>query len=281
MKDEDEVLFSIGSIWRIDSVDELKDDRIWHIQLISCEEENARSIELTNYLKEQIGETSSLWTLGDFLMKMGEYEKAEKYYTLLERDLNLPEKHVDRAAIYNRLGLIRWEQDQLPLAIEYFEKAVKAAPKTDNIKNLAKENLQLVQNEHQEAPVFFLKRRLVSGDVTSKALAVNKISTPIIENNLGHIAHRARDYDLAIKHYQTAISLMMDSELAHLLELSCVYNNLGAVQYHTENYSQAKEYFKKAIFTIQRLNLNHPWINEYKENLACVQEQISKRTRFN
>ncbi|CAF3304886.1 unnamed protein product [Rotaria sp. Silwood2] len=263
MKDEDEVLFSIGSIWRIVSVDELKEARMWCIQLISCEEENARSIELTNYLKEQIGETSNLWTLGDFLMKMGEYEKAEKYYAILELDLNLPEKHVDRAAIYNRLGLIRWEQGQRSLAIEYFEKAVKAAPINDNIKNVAGENLQLVQHEHKEAPVFFLKRRLVAGDVTR------------------HIAHREGNYDLAIEHYNKAISIMMKSELAHLLELSCVHNNLGAVEYVKKNYPQAKDYFEKAIFTIQRLNSKHPWINEYKENLTCAQSQISKRPRLN
>ncbi|CAF3920529.1 unnamed protein product [Rotaria sordida] len=222
MKDEDEVLFSIGSIWKIVSVGELK-----------------------------------------------------------ERDLNLPETHVDRAGIYNRLGLIRWEQQQLPLAIEYFEKAVKAAPINDSIKKLAKDNLQLAQDEHREAPVVFLRRRLVLGDVTIKRLPSNTISTPIAENNLGYIAHRERNYDLAIAHYKKAISIIMESELAHLLELSCVYNNLGAVEYHTHNYSQAKEYFEKAIFTIQQLNSNHPWIDGYKENLSCAQKQIFKRSRSN
>lgn len=39
---------------------------MWCIELIPCSEENAHSIELKNYLTEQLGGTSNLLNLGDF-----------------------------------------------------------------------------------------------------------------------------------------------------------------------------------------------------------------------
>ena len=62
--------------------------------------------------------------------------------------------------------------------------------------------------------------------------------------------------------------------------MSCVYNNLGAVAYEEKDYPKAKDYFRKAIFTLQELTSSHPWINEYKENLACAQRHISKRQKI-
>jgi tetratricopeptide (TPR) repeat protein len=252
---------------------------MWRIELTSCPEEKARPIELTNYLKEQLGETSDLWTLGDFLMNMGEYKKAEKYFNILENDPNLPEQHVDRVRIYNRLGIIRREQNELQLAIDYFRKAVNAAPSDSNMGRTANDNMQVVQEELKRAPKVFLGKRLAASNVISKSLVANEISIPILENNLGHAAYHERNYDEAITHYQKAISIMMTSELAYLLEISCVYNNLGAVEYDKGDYCRAKDYFQKAIFTLQKFTLKHPWIADYKENLVCAQKEIRKRQR--
>ncbi|CAF0771931.1 unnamed protein product [Adineta steineri] len=247
---------------------------MWCIELASCQEENARSIELTNYLKEQLGETSDLWTLADFLMKKGEFDKAENYYTKLENELNLPEKHADRAEIYNRLGLIRREQNELRLAAEYFEKAIKAAPPHNDIEATAKYNLKISEEDRKRKPLSFLGKRIGSSDITIKSLAANHASIPLVENNLGNVAWHEGNYNLAFMHYQTAVSAMAESKLTYLREISCVYNNLGAVAYSKEDYSGAKDYFEKAIFTLQQLNRRHPWIAEYIENLAYAQRKI-------
>ena len=252
---------------------------MWCIELTACSESNARSVELTNYLKGQLGETSDLWVLGDLLMKRGEYKKAEKYYNILENALNLPEKHADRARIYNRLGIIRREENELRLAIDYFQKAVNAAPPDTNIEETANNNMQLTRRESIQAPNVFLGKRLASSEVISKSLVTNEISTPILENNLGYAAYHEQKYDEAIRHYQKAISIMTLSKLTYLHEISCVYNNTGVVAYDKEEYSAAKDYFKKAIFTLQEFTSKHPWLDEYKQNLACAQKKISKRQR--
>ena len=245
----------------------------------SCSEDNLHSIGLKTYLTEQLGDISDLWALGDFLMKIGEYKKAEKYYNILKDELDLPEKHVDRAKIYNRLGMIRREQNELQLAIDYFQKAINAAPIDNDMETTARVNVQVTQEESREQPILFLDRRLASSPIISRALVANKISEPISENNLGYRAYRRQEYAEAIEHYKKAISVMKDSEFNYVHEISCVYNNLGAVAYDQECYDEAKKYFLEAIFTLQKFTLNHPWIAEYKENLANAQKNINKRTK--
>ena len=45
--------------------------KAWCVELTSCPESNAFSIELTKYLKEQLDETIDLWILGDFFNEVG------------------------------------------------------------------------------------------------------------------------------------------------------------------------------------------------------------------
>ena len=226
-------------------------------------------------MKEQLGGTSDLWALGDFLMKIGEYKKAEKYYNILEKNLELPEMHVDRARIYNRLGIIRREEKELKLAIDYFKKAVAAAPLHSAIGSAADCNIQTVQREVRQEPPIFLGRRLTSSDVLSKCLVASEFSQPILENNLGYAAYHERDYDNALIHYRKALSMMIALKLTYIHEISCVYNNIGVVSYDQQNYSQAKEYFLKAISILQQFTSNHPWITEYKQNLIYAGQRLT------
>ncbi|CAF0806995.1 unnamed protein product [Didymodactylos carnosus] len=250
----------------------LAGDEMWCVELSSSEEENARSVELTNYLKQQVGEICDLWTLGDFLMKMGEYKHAEIYYTLLEKNVKL---HEHRAQIYNRLGIIRREQGEIRLAIEYFEKAVRTAPQDSEVHTVALYNSQTIKIDEKQLPKLFLNKSLKSVDFITKSLSATNISTPILCHNIGHNAYQSGEYDLANEHYQKALNIMMQSELTYLLEISVVLNNLGAVEYAKQKYTEAKEYFDMATSTLQQLNLKHPWILEYVENSATALRKIN------
>lgn len=252
---------------------------MWCVELTSCSESDAFSIDLTKYLRDQFGETIDLWILGDFLMKLGDYKKAEKYYKILEEDLDLPEQHVDRAKIYNRLGIIRREQNELNVAIDYFQKAVQAAPSDSSMQATTTKNMQVTQDQLRRKPRVFLGKRLASSDVISKSLVTNDISTPILENNLGLAAYYERNFEQAIKHYEKAISIMKQSEMTYIHELSCVYNNRGAVEYDQGNYIEAKNYFLDAALTLLKFSSNHPWMDDYKLNLSFAQNKIHKKQR--
>ncbi|CAF1561161.1 unnamed protein product, partial [Didymodactylos carnosus] len=87
------------------------------------EEKHQRSVELTHYLKRQIGETSTLSTLGEFLSEIGEYEKAEKFYWMLPEEI--PKDDERQGMVYNSLGCLLYEMNSIAAAQHYFEQAIE------------------------------------------------------------------------------------------------------------------------------------------------------------
>ncbi|CAF1016287.1 unnamed protein product [Didymodactylos carnosus] len=117
--DEDEVLFSVDTVWRIKSVNQ-GEDKVWNIVLDLVADQCC--IELANYLKEQLGEETTLLTFGNLLSELGEYEKAIRYYKILLKKLSADDN--ERSTIYNKLSYLRYEQGEYSLAEEYYRLAI-------------------------------------------------------------------------------------------------------------------------------------------------------------
>lgn len=94
--DEGEVLFTMGTIFKIESCNQY--DYFWHIKLVLCIEHDQALKDLLNHYKIKIGETSSLLIFGEFVHKISERDKAERYYQLLTQEL--PPEHLRECAEY-------------------------------------------------------------------------------------------------------------------------------------------------------------------------------------
>ncbi|CAF0935959.1 unnamed protein product [Didymodactylos carnosus] len=93
---EDEVLFSIGTVWRIKRVMKPSEgNNMWSIELAASRYPDPNESELTDLLKQEIPQTPI------FLTKIGQSDKAEKYYRMLLTDLQT--EHED----YGYLGNYR------------------------------------------------------------------------------------------------------------------------------------------------------------------------------
>lgn len=120
-QDEEEVLFSIGAIFQVESVD--KQDQIWHVHLQFNRQQNQQHKDLLKYMLKQIGTDPSPSTLGWFLYRMADYNKAERYVQLLLKQL--PADDFERSNAYNLLGLIYKDVNRLSDSIKAYEKALK------------------------------------------------------------------------------------------------------------------------------------------------------------
>ncbi|CAF3300426.1 unnamed protein product, partial [Rotaria sp. Silwood2] len=76
---EEEVLFSIGSLFRITSIEELNSN-LWKACLISTTEEDEELKQLRNYFKFELGDTYDICTLGLLLFKMGKSNDGTIYF---------------------------------------------------------------------------------------------------------------------------------------------------------------------------------------------------------
>ncbi|UJR17402.1 hypothetical protein I4U23_004297 [Adineta vaga] len=101
--DEEEVLFTIGTIFRIENVEEVTGE-LWSVELTLRNEENAELKELTDSFKEEIGETPTLMHLGNVLFYMGEYDRAEKYNKILLEHLLSSNNNDDISVVYRNIG---------------------------------------------------------------------------------------------------------------------------------------------------------------------------------
>ncbi|UJR17524.1 hypothetical protein I4U23_004419 [Adineta vaga] len=95
-KHEKEILLSMGFLFRIDEIDQL-DSGHWSVSLTAVNEQDTKTNELLTYLKNEIGESSTLLQLGEFLGTMGEYKKSRHYYEILLKQL--PIEHRDIADV--------------------------------------------------------------------------------------------------------------------------------------------------------------------------------------
>ncbi|CAF4982851.1 unnamed protein product, partial [Rotaria sp. Silwood1] len=80
-KQEEEIIFMLGSIFRISHIDYSEQDEVWIADLTLCNENDHDLRDLFAYHKEKLGQDlTNVVSLGDILFKMGEFDKAKQYY---------------------------------------------------------------------------------------------------------------------------------------------------------------------------------------------------------
>ncbi|CAF0958499.1 unnamed protein product [Didymodactylos carnosus] len=233
MEDEEEILISIGSVYRILSVEQTAD--LWYVKLLMNDKEDMALKELIQYYKDDIGEETTLITLGDYLLDLGEFTKAERYYTLLLKELPLTE-HPDIEQIYNNIGVIYCNKCDYENALKYHHMTLE------------------------------LRLKYLSDDDSSLILTYA---------NIGSVYHMKKDYLRALEYHQKAISIWLQSieELNHPT-LASLYNNIAEVYRELENYNEALSYFYKTLYiNLICLPLNHPDLSTNHNNIGLIYKQ--------
>jgi tetratricopeptide (TPR) repeat protein len=121
---ESEILFMIGSIFRLNSINRSSNGKLWIIRMTLCSENDSDLKNVLTYMKLQLGEgETSLRTLGKVLWKMGRLDLSEFYLTRLLNDL--PPKHPLLGDLYEDLAEIAGLRQNYDKSIEYQQKALE------------------------------------------------------------------------------------------------------------------------------------------------------------
>ncbi|CAF1038893.1 unnamed protein product [Adineta steineri] len=119
-RDEQEVLFSIGAIFKVVSVK--KDNNTWHVNFQLCNQQNELCQDVFKYMRKEIGSDPSPISFGWFLYRTSKFEKVERYANILLKEF--PENGKEIGNVYNLLGLTYKAMNRLDQAVEYYEKAL-------------------------------------------------------------------------------------------------------------------------------------------------------------
>lgn len=117
---EHEVLFTINSVFKIESVKQKGHIYYVHLQLISRQDEKRK--DLTKYLINAVGSNFPAVVFGWFLYRMGDFNRAKRYINYI---IQRPLEQTEKAAAYNLLGLIYNDWKKYDKAVEYYLKAIE------------------------------------------------------------------------------------------------------------------------------------------------------------
>ena len=121
--DESEILFMLGSIFRLESVSRNDDNTVWIIRMTLCSDDEHELKQVLMYMKEQIGNgETNLRTLGKILSDMGKFDLAEKYFTRLLKQV-LPDDPL-LGDLYEELGKVTSQNGDYDMSMQWHQKSL-------------------------------------------------------------------------------------------------------------------------------------------------------------
>jgi tetratricopeptide (TPR) repeat protein len=199
VKGEKEVLFSMGTVFRIDGIEKLPNG-VWKVQLLLDGDEDIQLRRLTEHMRTELQASHPLFTLGRLMKTLGLYDHAEQFYRMLTAETtSFSDNPVEQAKLYSDLGTIYMDKRLYSQALGYFQQSLKYDL------NFAEcyGNLGLVYqelNQHEQA-----LEHLHCAIELNQARAVSTQKAAIQFNNIGTVYYKQKNFNQAKRNYEQAL----------------------------------------------------------------------------
>ncbi|CAM4890818.1 unnamed protein product [Rotaria socialis] len=271
-RSEKEVLLSIGSIFRVESVDFDDELEVYvvHLSLIPSD-----SLTVIKYLEQTYASNVDLEDqsvlFGKLLFEMGEYESAVQYF--LDGLDRIDDDNIRiRAAYLNNIGVCYNQLQKQELALDHYTEALQMYERANNIRGLGacQHNIASIyrsQKDYSRAEQWALKA------FRNRPNKVDKASTVDL---LGCIYLNSNNYEAAEDHFKRGLKLRVKyfKEInPHHPDIGVSYHNLGKVNEKQLKYREAQEnYSKAAEIYAHNFPSTHPLVLEIDEYLNQIQK---------
>lgn len=279
---ESEILFTMGAVFRILSVNFNNDNKIWYVKLKLTSEEDQQLKLLSEYMRLNIFDPSCpMASLAKLMMTMGHSKDAQRYHLqLLENNLFISDCR-NFAFIYSNLGLISIQLNERAKANEYFQKSIgillEHLPQTDPLLAVVYNNLGENYREqgYFDAALSSYNRALDIYQMNMDNLDQNMLG--ILHNNIGLVYSAQHRYSEALQNYEKSIHLREKYLPSNHPDILMTYNNIGLAFYGLEDYVRATEYHSKILLMQQQsLPENHPDFGRTYNNLGTNLHKAGK-----
>ena len=280
-KQEEEILFSMHSVFRIGEVKQLNGNpRLWQVELTLTSDNDPQLKQLTEKIQEETQGATGWLRLGQLLIKMAQFDKAEELYKILLKETT---NQGEKSHLFHHLGYIKDNQGRYTEALEYYEKDLEITKKTlpTNHPNLATSynNIGLVyisMGEYSKALEYCEK----SLEIRKKALPANHPGLATSYSNFGSLYNRMGEYSKALEYYEKSLEIDQKTLPANHPDFARSYNNIGLVYDSMGEYSKALEYYEKSIEIYQKtLPANHPDLATSYNNIGLVYYMMSEYSK--
>ncbi|CAF1464149.1 unnamed protein product [Adineta steineri] len=279
--EEEEILFSMHTVFRVGATKQMNNkNQVYQVELELTSDDDQQLRLLTDRIREEAGGNTGWKRLGNLLITIGQFDKAEQLYNvLLEQTSNKGEKQ----HYYNQLGYIKDEQSDYEKAIEYYEKALEIKEKTlsSNDPSLATSynNIASVyysMEEYSEALTYYKKAL----EIYQKTLpSDHQLDLATSYNNMGMVYKSMGDDSNALSYYEKDLKIRQKTLPSTHPSLANSYNNIAGVYYSMKDYSKALSYYERALNIKERsLPPTHPEIKAVKNNIEIVKEKMKRNS---
>ncbi|CAF1271939.1 unnamed protein product [Didymodactylos carnosus] len=244
---EQEILFSVGTVFHIESVQKMKDG-VWVVKLILDGEEDKELKELTELLRKEIHASNDLFTLGKLTYRMGEYEFSEQLYSSVVE--NLSENHPDRASALSNLGSLLMRKGSHSEALDCYNKCLKWELAHSPLNFLAHaatyHNIGTAYahlDDNEKALSYFEKAKKIEEEL----LPSNTTSIASTYNQMAAVYRDMGDFQNALLYAEKALSIQQTSLPKNHLEKAMSLENLGLIYEKQGDVQKGLEYFLKSL----------------------------------
>ncbi|CAF3098223.1 unnamed protein product [Rotaria sp. Silwood2] len=262
IKDEDEILFSVGTIFRVVHViNEPESNQDWYVRLKLVNDNDDNEItEFQNELEQEFCTNCDLYSLGSVLIKMGDYDKAQRYFHIILEHATRNQAIIP--SVYTYLGIIYNYKGNYQQALEYCTERNHLYHYDDEIgqtyTHIGSNYNQLGNNQ---LALDYFQRSL---DIDENVLKLHKYNPTLATNynNIGEIYVKLGDYEKASKTLEYALNVRLKGIVSAHTDLAAIYNNLG------------NAYFQRNCLE-KALEIDTKTLHEYHPNLAVAHNNIA------
>jgi tetratricopeptide (TPR) repeat protein len=250
--EEEEILFSMHSIFRIRTIQLDKDGRFWQMDLTLTTDHDKQLNDLTECIRREIKESEGWLRLGRLMIRLGHFNEAEE---LCEKLFDETTDTCEAAHLFNLLGMVKHGQGEYVEAFTLKQDILSLTDPNwaDSFNNFG--HFFRSTGEYEKALSFY---ELVL-DIYEENSSTNDFDYVTAYHNIG-LVHDNMDRDgPAVFYYRDAIEIMLETVPPNRPDLAISYNNVGRTYANMGNYGEARLCYKKA-FEIQQ-NIypsNHP-----------------------
>ncbi|CAF0725879.1 unnamed protein product [Adineta steineri] len=271
-KEEDEILFSMHTIFRVVAVRQLdKANQLYQVELQLTSDDDQQLRLLTDRIRKEAGGSKGWERLGRLLITIGQLNKAEELYNVLLEQTSDESK---KAIYCNQLGYIKLGCGDHKNAIWYYEQGLQIQEKTLSSNHpeftTSYNNIGSVYNEMGEySKALSIYEEVL--EIQQKRLPSTHPDLAISYNNIGGVYHNMGEYTKALSFYEKVIQIRQKNLPSNHPDLAQSYNNIGGVYGHVGEYSKALSSHEKAAEIREKtLPSNHPDLAQSYSNIGIV-----------
>jgi len=272
--EEKEVLFMIGSIFRLVSMDRDQDGiLIVRMKLCSNNDNQLKSLFQHMQKKGIKGETTLL-SFGHLLKDMGKWDDAEKYY---HRFLNeSSDNDQSKASYYHGLGSVAKKKCDYESSLKWHNKSLEIKMrvlKPDDpsiaISHLSIGNVYQEKKDYAHALESYEKAL----KIYRQAFGEDHLDVATCMNNMGNVYNNEHKYSEALKLYRKTLFIREKHLPANHPDLGVIHKNIGKIHTDLWQYDQALSHYNLSLKIYEKSRPpQHPSIASTLKNIGLVYE---------